>query len=131
MTPTAADLELAAAVGSAAAAGSAEGEGMIHHDESMSASEGEGEVEGEVEDEGEGEGEGDERSAPRGRLLLPRCTLGVPSRGGGMLSMPYVRSTSTSTQALGHAGPVRSIRWAPYPHEVLASVGNDGLLIIW
>jgi len=48
-----------------------------------------------------------------------------------MLSVPYVRSTVTSTWALGHAGSVRSIRWAPYPHEVLASVGHDGLLLIW
>lgn len=69
--------------------------------------------------------------APLGVLTVPHAMLGCSSRLGGNLSRLYTLGSTRSSQALGHAGPVMRVRWAPPPHELLASVGQDGLLIVW
>ena len=72
---------------------------------------------------------------PLGLLTVPFCVLGISTRLGGAphggLHPAYLKGSAASTQAIGHAGPVRSVRWAPAPHEYLASVGHDGLLMLW
>ena len=73
----------------------------------------------------------DLRGVPLGTLSAPSVTLGSSTRMGGELSRFFTRGSTGSSQALGHAGPVRRVRWSPAPHELLASVGHDGLLCVW
>jgi WD40 repeat protein len=69
--------------------------------------------------------------APLALSSLPRATLGSSTQLGGEISSLYQRGTTASSVALGHAGPVRGVRWAPDASELLASVGDDGILFVW
>ena len=86
-------------------------------------------------DEGDDERDDEEdelHSAPLGILSVPHASLGCgTSRVGGELSHFFSRGSTPSSQAVGHAGPVRRVRWSPAPHELLASVGHDGMLFVW
>jgi WD40 repeat protein len=69
--------------------------------------------------------------ATLGLMVVPHCVLGVSTRLGGTMSDMYMLGITNCTSALGHAGPVRSVGWSAAPHELLASVGHDGLLVVW
>ena len=56
---------------------------------------------------------------------------GVERRELAESSPFFSRGSTPSSQAVGHAGPVRRVRWSPAPHELLASVGHDGMLFVW
>ena len=86
--------------------------------------------EGEEEDDDEDELEGP-YGRPLGILSVPHTTFGRLLNQPGDLNYFYINGSTLSTHGLGHAGPVRSVRWSPPPNEHLASVGHDGNLYVW
>ena len=88
-------------------------------------------------DEGydEGDDERDDReqlhSAPLGILSVPHASLGCgTSRVGGSspIFFTWLNTIEPSCQPCRACSPVR---WSPAPHELLASVGHDGMLFVW
>ena len=117
----------------------ARGEGIGEGDRGEDGSDDEEESDHEPGDAGEAEGEAaaaveaeiELYSTALGVLSVPLVTLGCSSSRGGDISRFFSFGSTASSIGLGHAGPVRSVRWSHPPHEFIASVGHDGVLMVW
>lgn len=68
--------------------------------------------------------------APVATLLTPSFVCGPSTRGGGGRFDASFMDASSAFRSL-HAAPVRGIKWSPAPMQMLASVGQDGMLLLW
>ncbi|KAL1520435.1 hypothetical protein AB1Y20_022018 [Prymnesium parvum] len=71
--------------------------------------------------------------APNGSPLathaVPAYVCGPNTRGGGgRFDHSFLEGSSFRSC---HSAPVRGLRWSPPPLQILASVGQDGMLMVW